>query len=148
MRISARVLGADDLARAFAERAGRSDAAAQVALEESAQIIAAEAQRLITDGPKTGRIYKKYRPRREHQASAPNEPPASDLGTLVAGVVIDRADVSQGRITVESTAAHSKPLEFGTRHMAPRPFLRRAMKSSQRAVVQAFVAAYNRLRRR
>ncbi len=147
MRVTAQVLGADALARAFAARAQRSSLAAQVALEEAAQIVSAEAQRSIIDGPKTGRVYKKYVPRRDHQASAPGEPPANDQGNLAANIIIDRAELSSGRIRIASLAAYSKVLELGGRFIAPRPFLRRALMVSRRAVARAFQLAYRRLAR-
>lgn len=146
-RVEARVLGADALARAFEGRAMRAPAAAQVALEEAAQIVAAEAQRLVVDGPKSGRVYKKYVPRRDHQASAPGEAPANDTGHLAANIVIDRAELGTGRIRIASLAAYSKVLELGGRLMAPRPFLRRALMSSRQAVARAFAIAYRRLAR-
>lgn len=145
LMVSAKVTGAADLARKFEARANRSSVAQRVALEEAGTIVAAEAQRLIMDGPKTGRIYKKYVPRRTHQASAPNEAPANDLGHLVAGIVQDKAQLAQGRIRIASLAKYSKPLEFGTRHMAPRPYLRRALQSSRKDVLRAFRLAYARL---
>lgn len=145
--VEARVLGADALARAFEAKALRSPAAAAVALEEAAQIVAAEAQRSVIDGPKTGRVYTKYVPRRDHQASAPGEPPANDTGNLAANIIIDRAEVGSGRIRISSLAAYSKVLELGGRFMAPRPFLRRALMVSRRAVAQAFALAYRRLAR-
>lgn len=146
-RFDARVLGADALARAFEARALRSPAAAAVALEEAAQIVAAEAQRSVIDGPKTGRVYQKYVPRRTHQASAPGEPPANDTGNLAANIVIDRAEISSGRIRIASLAGYSRVLELGGRFIAPRPFLRRALMVSRRAVARAFALAYRRLTR-
>ena len=143
--VSAKVTGAADLARRFEQRAQRSGMAQRVALEEAGTIVAAEAQRLIMDGPKSGRVYQKYVPRRIHQASAPGEAPANDLGGLVGGIVQDKSDLANGRIRIASTAKYAKPLEFGTRHMAPRPYLRRALRSSRRQVLRAFRIAYARL---
>lgn len=143
--VEAKVLGATDLERAFMARAQRSSLATQVALEEAATIVSAEAQRSIMDGPKSGIVYKKYRPRRDHQASAPGESPANDLGDLVGGILIERAEIATGRIRVASTAGHSKVLELGGRFIAPRPFLRRALMKSRKAVIVAFRVAYARL---
>ena len=139
LRVSGKVTGAANLARRFEARANHSSIAQRVALEESGTIVAAEAQRLIMDGPKSGRIYK------GHQASAPNEAPANDLGGLVAGIIQDKADLAGGRIRIASTAKYAKPLEFGTRHMAPRPYLRRALRSSRKDVLRAFRIAYARM---
>ena len=45
-----------------------------------------EAIKSIMQGPKTGRIYEKYNPRRTHRASAPGQAPASDTGNLVSQI--------------------------------------------------------------
>lgn len=115
-----------------------------IALEESGTIVAAEAQRSILDGPKTGRVYQKYNPRRVHQASAPGQPPASDLGWLASNIVIDRASVGFGRIVVASLASYSRALEFGTKHIRPRSFMRRALARTRTAVQRAFIIALRR----
>ncbi|MGL5116516.1 MAG: HK97-gp10 family putative phage morphogenesis protein, partial [Beijerinckiaceae bacterium] len=91
-----------------------------------------------------GRIYQKYMPRRSHQASAPGEAPATDTGTLIAGIVIDRTDVKRGRIIIAATAPYAKALEYGTRKMAPRPFLRRALRAMRGRVVTIFREAVAR----
>ena len=41
--------------------------------------IRGEAIKSIQTGPKSGRIYERYNPRRTHQASAPGQAPASDI---------------------------------------------------------------------
>lgn len=112
-----------------------------VALDEAAQAVQGEAQRLIQDPPKTGRIYKKYMPNRMHQASAPGEAPATDLGTLVNSIIIDRTDIKRGRIVIAATAKHAKFLELGTRTMAPRPFLRRALRTMRGRIIAIVSAA-------
>lgn len=144
IRVSARVTGADELDRAFMARSRRASGAIQLALEEGATIVQAEAQRLVSDGPKTGRIYRKYNPRRDHQASAPGQAPATDLGHLISNIVIDRADVVRGRIVIASLAKYSAPLEFGSSRIAPRPFMRPALNSSRLAVKVAVIRALNR----
>lgn len=66
-------------------------------------------------GPKSGRMYGK------HQASAPGEAPAIDLGALVNSIGVSM----QGRLsaTVSESSDHAAPLEFGTTRMAPRPHM-------------------------
>ena len=141
IRFGARIAGIDRMRRRAQQAGPELVARLTVALNESAALVQAEAQRLIADPPKTGRIYKKYNPRRTHQASAPGQAPATDLGTLINSIVIDRADLPRGRIVIAATAEHARHLEYGTRKMAPRPFLRRALRNSQGRILALFRAA-------
>lgn len=143
IRVSARV-NVNGVAGAFERRARGARGATMVALEEAGTIVQAEAQRLILDGPKTGKVYQKYSPRRQHQASAPGQPPANDLGFLAANIVLDRVLVPSGRIIIASLAPYSRGLEFGTRFMRQRSFMRRAIANTRGAVITAFVVAYRR----
>jgi len=112
-------------------------------LERRAVAVEAAGKRLLSQHG-TGRIYRKTRPRRIHQASAPGEPPAPDTGQLRAtlahkvsadddGTLV--ADIGYGldadqRVDDEhgtSIAKVAEYLEGGTRHIAPRPFLRPAL---------------------
>lgn len=95
----------------------------------------------------SGRIYKRTKPDRIHQASAPGEPPAPDTGQLRAalGHTVDSdgvtlyADIGYGvdpdtaaeREGDTSIADVAKYLELGTRHIAPRPFLRPALLAAE-----------------
>lgn len=83
-----------------------------------------EAIRLIQQGTKSGRIYVRGGIR--HQASAPGEAPATDTGNLVRSIRVDHQPAS-GRASVVVGAEYGAELEFGTRKMAPRPFLRPAV---------------------
>ena len=88
----------------------------------------------------SGRIYRKSHPRRIHQASAPGEPPAPDLALLRAAmshavghdeegiyaewgvaVGLEGSAEREGGTTIGNIGLY---LELGTRHIAPRPFLR------------------------
>lgn len=65
--------------------------------------------------PKSGRIYG------DHQASAPGESPAIDIGNLVGSVQAEgESDISW---VVNAGAEYAIWLEYGTVHMAPRPFM-------------------------
>ena len=98
--------------------------------------------------PGSGRIYK--RGGRTHQASAPGEPPAVDLGDLRRSI---------GREQVEDTwrvgtgLARAAALEFGHRYkdgrvLAPRPYMRPAVKrlpEGTRRLVQGLQTATGRI---
>ena len=53
-----------------------------------AQQIRGEAIQSIQTGSKSGIVYQKYNPKREHRASAPGESPASDTGNLVSKIKV------------------------------------------------------------
>lgn len=104
---------------------------AVLALAMQAQSIA---QRSILKGPKTGRMYGR------HRASAPGEAPANDLGFLAANIRVDTPEKFTARLV--SNAPYSIFLEYGTRNMAARPFIRPAgdaIKEKAPAVLNAFI---------
>ena len=84
-----------------------------------------DAVRRVLRGPKTGRIYQKTNPKRTHQASAPGESPATDLGALAGSILAEPApgELAANLVARQPYAVH---LEYGTTRMAPRPFLRPA----------------------
>ncbi len=123
-------------------------AEAQEALTGTAMLAAAEAKRKVIDGPKTGYIYDwaptdKEDPRKTrmiyfhghwfwirprtapHQASAPWQAPATDTGTLAGSISAEPIDGTLGARIVARTR-YATWLEYGTKYMAPRPFLRPA----------------------
>ena len=95
-----------------------------VALVRAAEEVRTEAIRLILSTQKTGRLYR--RRGAEHQASAPGEPPATDTGRLVNSINTE-VDTQNLVVRVTANAAHADALEFGTRNMEPRPFMRPAL---------------------
>lgn len=98
-------------------------------LEIAGEIVASEAVSRVKSPPKTGRIYEKYTPRRTHQASAPGEAPASDLGFLAANIQPQPTKATPKGVfkKVNSGAIYSAALEFGTPAIEPRPFMRPAL---------------------
>jgi HK97 gp10 family phage protein len=101
----------------------------------SAQLIRGEAIKSIQTGPKSGRIYEKYNPRRTHKSSAPGQAPASDTGNLVSQIRVRQKNPDE--VIVESNALYSAFLEFGTSKMLARPFLFPATERSRPKIVQA-----------
>lgn len=100
------------------------------------EILGNEGNRLITDPPKTGRVYR--RRGRVHQASAPGEAPATDTGRLVQSrrTVYDQ-DKLQGDV-VWSTD-YARHLEYGTQKMEPRPYASVAVNNKRLEVVDAVI---------
>lgn len=85
----------------------------------------------IQRGIKTGTTYQKYNPRRTHRASSAGQPPATDTGRLVSSITQERTGKAEAE--VGSTVKYSKFLEFGTRDMDERPWLRPALKKAGKA---------------
>jgi HK97 gp10 family phage protein len=93
--------------------------------------------KLIQQGPKSGRIYKRRGV--THRASAPGEAPATDTGGLVqSGRTIYDAPNLTGRVNWSSQ--HAAPLEFGTEKIEPRPFGRRALDENRKKVEDLIAA--------
>lgn len=77
-----------------------------------------------------------------HRASAPGQPPARDTGALANSIAFKYNGIG-GRLLaggpsgiVYSSSEYAPHLEYGTVHMAPRPFMRPAAKRASR-VLQA-----------
>lgn len=80
------------------------------------------AKRRIQGGPKSGRVYEKYNPRRTHRASADGESPATDTGGLVNSGFFE-VDESAPEVAIGFAKFYAAFLEYGTRTMHKRPFL-------------------------
>ena len=104
-----------------------------------------KARESIRKGPKTGNVYTHtfvtingqavpIKPRAgqnlspRHQASAKGEAPATDTGRLISSITQEKTGDSEW--IVGSKVEYSKWLEFGTRKMGERPFLRPALKKA------------------
>jgi hypothetical protein len=73
--------------------------------------------------PGTGRVYRKDG--RVHQASAPGQAPAPDQGELRRSWLVRKLE--PGTYRIASHLSYAAALEFGTRRLAPRPYLRPAV---------------------
>lgn len=100
-------------------------------------------KRSIRTGARTGRIVKRYHPERIHQASAPGEVPANDRGMLANSIEVD-VDPTQFNMTISASAPYAQELEYGTRHMLPRPFLRPALTRWRQRIIDAIHNAIKR----
>ena len=91
------------------------------AVAEAAEAAANDAKHSMAMS-KSGTIYK--RRGISHVASAPGEPPAIDTGQLIGSVRVTRLEAM--RWAVGTNTEYAAHLEYGTRKMAARPFLRPA----------------------
>ena len=134
-KITGRLRNAARLERRIEELGRDIEKAAFEGLQDGADIVVNHAKRLVAKGPKTGRTYKKYRPKRTHRASAPGEAPATDTGRLLNSI---RARTAKKKLTIEVMAGtkYARWLEYGTRRIKPRPFLRRALREKRVEVTE------------
>jgi HK97 gp10 family phage protein len=95
--------------------------AVQDIVQECAEDVKNEAQ-LSMLTPKSGRLYWSHG--RMHQASAPGQAPAVDIGVLMASITVQRRGPYLYYANTDN--AYAGFLEFGTRRMLPRPFMRPA----------------------
>lgn len=119
--MSVRIEGLDRLNAELSRVAERFDREATRLVNRTAQNIRNDAVRLVLRSTPTGRVYEKSNPRRTHRASAPGEPPATDTGRLAGSIRVQESGGPQA--AVEAQVDYAIHLEFGTRHMAARPFM-------------------------
>lgn len=122
------LIGDKDLIANIRKYGAQADAALAQIVMATAQNIRTHAIRAIQGGPKTGKQYRKYAPKRMHRASAPGQAPATDTGRLASSIV---ADITGLTAEVSADVQYAAPLEFGTVNMEPRPFLEPALESER-----------------
>jgi HK97 gp10 family phage protein len=116
------ITGLEKLLRNIEKAKQAARKGAEKGVERARLAVQTTAKKKIQRGPKTGLWYGK------HQASAPGEPPATDTGTLVRSIESKREELTAWVWTEE---AYGKFLEFGTRHIAPRPWLTPAVEENR-----------------
>ena len=107
----------DSRLRAFPDRLRKRG---KKLVQKTTKNIAGRMKVRIQHGPKTGRIY--VHNGIPHQASAPGQAPATDMGELVNS--IDTSDGGELREFVNVHAEYGAYPEFGTSKMASRPYMR------------------------
>jgi HK97 gp10 family phage protein len=113
--------GLDELRKAFAEAGEEVRRKVEAVVTKTTIDVHRSAVQRIQRGPKTGNVYTKYDPNREHQASAPGEAPATDTGRLASSVSWN-VDRERGGF-VYTNVDYGRILEFGTTNIGPRPWL-------------------------
>ena len=135
------VRGSEQLRRNLARLSGRERRQAQAdGLEAGARVYEAEVKALLQT-PGSGETYT--RGSVTHVASAPGQPPAIDTGTLINSVQVDEATPVQAIIATHTD--YAEYLEFGTSHMAPRPYMRPPLDEHEGEILDAIrseVAAF------
>ena len=98
------------------------------ALDKAAFAVKTTAVKKIQRSPASGRTYTKYSgktgsgksSKRKHRASAPGEPPKTDIGNLVKSIETTRIGLDA---YVFTEIDYGKFLELGTIQIRPRPWL-------------------------
>lgn len=117
----------------YAGAEARIRAGAQRGLDAIGLVTVSHIATNIQKGSRSGRTYKLYAPRREHQASAPGEYPKTDTGRLVsslgheAGMNGDGFDIS---VIMFASAAYAIPLELKPSSRGGRPFMSRGVRET------------------
>ena len=91
-------------------------------------------------GSRSGRTYKVPGTQKTYTASAPGEPPAVQTGELRQSISTEVE--GQGRDIVGRVGTdkiQGKMTEFGTRNMAPRPWLRKSFENKENEVKEIFI---------
>ena len=127
--MTVRIEGLEDLNAVLAKLPAEFDREATKIVNSSAIKIRYEAQQSILGRPSPGITYTKKDPYRRHTASAPGSPPNTDTGYLAGH--IEWREAGKATAHVDSHAAYSAWLEFGTRNMAARPCMTPAVEKER-----------------
>lgn len=152
-----KVHGTGKLLKQLSELGDDARQEAERIVEMTGQKIRTDAATSILTEPKTGRTYedvfvringkvvpiqKRADAKRNlsavHRASAPGEPPASDTGTLVGSLKWE-GNALEGKVF--SRLKYAFWLEYGTKYMKERPFMRPAVKKNRRWFINKLKAA-------
>ena len=133
MDFSVKIEGLDKLGHATSLIQARAKNEIEKALYVSGKKVEADAKLSILSGQKSGRIYRRRTV--VHRASAPGEAPASDTGRLVNSIntYLNRLAGGLEAVVVagRGLAKYAQMLEFGTRKIAPRPFMAPALEKNK-----------------
>ena len=144
MKVDIEIDGLDGVVKAIMRSDPEIHRAIAGSMYEAAYIVEGRAKALVLEPPKTGRFYKRGKVT-VHQASAPGEAPARDTGNL-AGRIQQDIDEAALEARISAQPPYAEALEFGTRKMEARPFMRRALAESERDVADAVRDAIKRVK--
>lgn len=101
---------------------------------ESAQAVRTTVLETLS-GPRSGRTYYVPGTKKKYTASAPGEPPAQATSKLRQSI---KALIEDGIGKVGTNLDYGRMLEFGTRKMKPRPWLRISLEKTRDKIRQIF----------
>jgi HK97 gp10 family phage protein len=122
------ITGDEEIVRKLRALGKTGEDEAEAAVNAMSQRVRTHAIKSIQRSNSTGVTYEKYKPRRTHTASAPNNPPNTDTGALVRSI---KAIVSGMAGKVGTDLEYAYFLEIGTQAMEERPWLWPAVEANQ-----------------
>ena len=138
MTVTMELQGADDIVRELGKlqkQFGKEIADARVT---TGNLVAGDARKSVQRTSQGNRVLRYHAGRstpKTHTASRPGDAPNTDTGQLVKAITVviksDFVYVGVGRGGVRDYASW---LEFGTKHMAPRPFMEPALLGRQKTL--------------
>lgn len=134
MQLDVKIEGTDKLNRATQEMREAVARELQIALRAGGERVRDEAISSITEGNKSGRIYK--RGNVTHRASAAGEAPANDTGRLAGSIQAIQKDNEALVIAGRGAVKYARFLEFGTERMAERPFMVPALEKNRAWIIE------------
>lgn len=100
------------------------------ALNRAGTMLVADMQESIKSGSVSGA---------GHIPSRPGQPPNANTHRLDSGISysVTRTPAGAMRLKVVTAAVYARYLEYGTRRMAPRPFMRPALARNREAIIES-----------
>ena len=137
------IKGLENFFKKLEEEAKKKQKAAESGMKDACLFVEGKIKEKISEAPRGGLEYTRYKPYRKVKASAPGEPPATDTGNLIHHVKseIQRSDnLVRGLVGIfgEDTATYAAALELGSteNNLAPRPFLDVTVAENRKEITQ------------
>lgn len=118
----------------------------QRAIATGGNLVRNDAIRSIQTTTGGGKTYKKYNPKRTHNASAAGEAPNTDTGFLASNIFVTYS-VDKLTAFVTSRAKYSAALEYGTSQMKERPFMVPALEQNKKKIKKLIDKALSKMQR-
>ena len=131
------VQGGEALSKALKNLGAGLDGAVNKAVVRTANQVRGEAIKMISREISSGRVY--VRGNVTHTASAEGDAPNTDTGNLVSKIAVENP--RRGTSFVGTSVEYGKHLEFGTKKMAARPWLRPAMEKNEAKLTESITNA-------
>lgn len=135
--ITGEIKGVKNLVKAFEKLANTTKKAGEDALAESVLAVHEHAIKSIAEQGSNGGMITRYNPKREVKVSQPGRPPNADTGRLQQSIGFE-IDKIKGIGRVGTNLLYGAYLEFGTKDVAARPWLRPALMANKFLIEKLF----------